>query len=111
MIYFKYWVILILSQPGRRNTATFTSGCLFRNGLFTPPRVLQGAHRRWAHQRRRPATEKNADQTSPSGYRCEIIKLPVQCCCPAIMIDVLADMAIEVAIRTFGEAEWPVDIE
>ena len=40
-----------------------------------------------------------------------MIELSVQCCCPAVMIDVFADMAIEVAIRTFGDAEWPVDIE
>ena len=40
-----------------------------------------------------------------------MIEFAVQRLRPVIMIDALSDVAIEVAIRTFGEAEWPVEKE
>ena len=63
------------------------------------------------HQRRRAATAENRGQRSTAGQRCLVRHVGKQRRQPSLLIDSVAHMAVEIAIRAFGNAERPVDVE
>ncbi len=84
---------------------------LLRQSPMTVRRLDQRRHRRRLHQRRGAAAEEDRGDGAfrrGSGFPGEVAqqRLP-----PGRLVDGFADMAIEITIRTFGNAERPVDIE
>ncbi len=63
------------------------------------------------HERGRAAAEEDAVEPPPGCRLRIVIELRQQCTAPALLVDALAHMAVEVAIGAFGAAERPVDIE
>ena len=64
------------------------------------------------HQRRRAAAEEDAGRApAPRRRRAAMSRSAQQRVAPAVLVDRVADMAVEVAIGAFRRAERPVDIE
>jgi hypothetical protein len=63
------------------------------------------------HERGRAAAEEQAVERPRPDPGGDMRKLAEQRRLPAGGIDLVADMAVEVAIRAFGQAEWPVHIK
>ncbi|MCY1173650.1 hypothetical protein D9M73_138170 [compost metagenome] len=63
------------------------------------------------HQRRRAATEEDRAEPSPRQRLRFISKVGEQRVTPRRLIDAFTDMAVKVAIGTFRDAEWPMDIK
>ena len=83
-----------------------------RPGRPQPPRRaedrLDGAG---VHQRGRAAAEEHARQPPAGNAPRHRLQLPQQRAAPAAVVDRAGDMAVEVAIRAFREAERPVHIK
>src|ERR1700750_1113809 len=63
------------------------------------------------HQRRRSAAEEDRREL-PFGKQSRLVgEVRKQCLAPCIVVDAIADMAVEVAIGAFADAERPVDVE
>src|SRR5207302_5742808 len=78
----------------------------------------QGAHaldqrrdRVGRHQRRRAAAEEDRDHFAVGCKLRLVLKIGEQGAGPTLVLDCLADMAVEVAIRAFRPAERPVDVD
>jgi hypothetical protein len=73
--------------------------------------VKKRAHGFWFHERRRAAAEEDACDAPLSGSRAERLELTQKRRAKARVVDIPADMGIEVAIGTFRKAERPVDVD
>ena len=67
--------------------------------------------RRGLHQRRRAAAEEDRGQRAAGQQPRFVREVGEQRLAPRILVDALADMAVEVAIGAFADAERPVDVE
>ena len=74
-------------------------------------RIDDRRDRRGRHQRGRATAEEDRPET-PSGQRRRLIRqVGEQSVAPRRLVDALADMAVEIAIGAFRDAERPMDIK
>lgn len=62
------------------------------------------------HQRRRTTTEENTRYGSPREVGREAVDFTHKCAGPPRLIDTVSNMAVKVAIGTFGQAKRPMDV-
>ena len=70
----------------------------------------QGGHGRWRHERRCAPAKEDAVERPARGRTGVVIEFGQQGAAPARLVDLLADMTVEIAIGAFGTAERPVQI-
>ena len=63
------------------------------------------------HQRRRAAAEEDAGDRPPGRFRGEAVELGEVGAAPALLVDAVADVAVEVAVGALRAAERPVDVD
>src|SRR4051812_15237392 len=71
----------------------------------------QRRHRRGLHQRGGPTTKKDGFQPSSGQQTGLMSEVGEQRLAPSVLVDAVADMAVEVAIGAFADAKRPVDVE
>ncbi len=71
----------------------------------------QGMDRVGIHQRWRAAAEEDTADRALLGLGGEILEFTQQCRRPPPMVHSFDHVAVEIAVRALGKAEWPVDID